>query len=315
MDARSEEGRSDLVDCAVVVVTYNSARHLPTLLGSLPEAAGECSIRTIVVDNGSTDGTVELAEAAPGVTCVHPGANLGHAGGINAGRARAGDCRSVLVLNPDLRLEPGAIPRLMEALQGPGAGAAVARLVDDDGTTLWSQRRDPTLLRAVGDAVLGEQFRGRPPWSGETVDDPDAYRSIHAVDWATGATIMVSAECDRAVGDWDESFFMYSEEVDFALRVRRAGFRVLFVPDAVAAHAEGGSGRSPDLTALLAVNRVRLYRKYHGRVASAAYRIVVALHEASRFWSAPRRRSALAVLGIVPPPSFTGAAPIDGVPW
>lgn len=315
MDSRSHEGPTDVVDCSVVIVTFNSGRDLGVLLTSLPDAAGPSSIRIIVVDNGSTDDTVEIAERSPDVTCVRPGANLGYAGGINAGRARAGACRAVLVLNPDLRLEPGSIPRLLAALQSPGVGAAVARLVATDGTTQPSLRRDPTLARAVGDAVFGAMVRRRPAWSSEIVWDPTAYRTPHNVDWATGAAIAVATECDRSVGDWDESFFMYSEEVDYALRIRRAGFRIRYVPDAVAVHTEGGSGRSPDLTVLLALNRVRLYRKYHGPVPSAAFRLVVAIHELSRFWSEPRRRSASVVLGLQGPPTFPGAPPISQVAW
>jgi GT2 family glycosyltransferase len=314
VDARPDAG-SDRVDCAVVIVTYNSADHLPGLLESLPAASAGCTTRTIVIDNGSTDDTVAIARATEGVTCIESGANLGYAGGINAGRAAAGSRRSTLVLNPDLRVHPGALAELLRALDEPGTGAAVARLVDNDGQTLWSQRRDPTLGRAVGDALFGEVVRHRPAWSGETVDDPAAYEDRHEVDWATGAAILVSEDCERAVGDWDESYFMYSEEVDYALRIRSAGYRILYVPGAVASHAEGGSGRSDALVALLALNRVRCYAAHHGRLASAAYRVVLGLHEASRCWSAARRHSALVVLGLAAPPSFPGAEPVAPVPW
>jgi GT2 family glycosyltransferase len=92
------------VDCAVLVVTYNSALDIEGLLDSLPAAAAGLCIRSVVVDNGSTDGTIELLRRRPDVRLIESGANLGYAGGINLARGHAGPCDSVLVLNPDLTM-------------------------------------------------------------------------------------------------------------------------------------------------------------------------------------------------------------------
>jgi GT2 family glycosyltransferase len=108
---------------------------------------------------------------------------------------------------------------------------------------------------------------------------------------------------------------MYSEEVDISLRARQAGFRIRYLQDARVVHFERGSGRSEDLDALRALNQVRLFRRYHGRAATAVLRAIIALHELSRFWKPARRRTARVTLGIDPPPSFPGAAPIQKVPW
>jgi GT2 family glycosyltransferase len=314
MDA-SRGDESDAVDCAILIVTYNSARHVPDLLGSLPAAAADRSIRTIVVDNGSTDDTLELVRAHPDVLCIESGSNRGYAGGINIGRAKAGTARALLILNPDLHLGPGAIPRMMDALDDPSVGLVSGRLEQFDGDLVMSQRRDPTLLRELGDVVFGNRFARRPAWASEVVAEPSAYVTTQQVDWVAGAAMMISAECDAAVGDWDESFFMYSEEVDYAIRVRKAGWSVVYVPDALAIHEGAGSGRSADLDALVVLNRVRLYRMYHGRVATAVYRFVVALHETSRFWTPSRRHTAKVVMGWTAVPEFPGAAPIDRLPW
>ena len=118
------------VDCAVLIVTYNSAAYVGDLLDSLPAAAGGLSLRTVVVDNRSTDGTVALVRGRPEVQCIEAGANLGYAGAINLARRHAGPCACVLVLNPDLVLEAGAIARLAATLRDPSVGVAVPMILD-----------------------------------------------------------------------------------------------------------------------------------------------------------------------------------------
>ena len=105
------------VDCSIVIVTYNSERDVVGLLESLPAAAAGITLRTVVVDNGSRDATVDLVRAFPGVRCVETGANLGYPGGINVGREHAGEYSALLVLNPDVVLEPGALREMVAALE------------------------------------------------------------------------------------------------------------------------------------------------------------------------------------------------------
>lgn len=284
----------ETVDCAVVVVTHNSAGHLGALLASLPEATEGLSTRTVVVDNASTDGTPEVAGRA-GVRCVRAGANLGYAGGINLGRACAGPRRSLLILNPDVVLDPVCVTRLADVLTD-SVGVAVPTLLDTEGRITWSLRREPTVLGALGDSLLGKRCPERPAWLSETVRGPVAYGRDHDVDWATGAVLLASAACDEAVGDWDaDRFFLYGEETDFFARARARGYRVRFVPGARARHEGGGSGRSDDLVALLAVNRVRYFEKYHGRGSAAAFRAAVTLGFLLRS-NRPSHRRALGVL-------------------
>jgi GT2 family glycosyltransferase len=282
------------VDCAAVVVTYNSAGDIAVLLDSLPAAAAGLSIRIIVADNGSTDGTVELARSRPDVTCIETGANLGYAGGINVGRLHGGAYSSLLVLNPDAELEAGAMREMFAALEDPAVGIVVPMLLDAEGRRLPSLRREPTLIRALGDGLLGGRVRRRPGRLSEMVWHEEAYGYRHPVDWATGAALLVSAACDRAVGGWDERFFLYSEETDYFARARAAGFRVDFEPSARVRHRGGGSGRSDALLALQAVNRVRYMEKHHRW--PRLYWLAVLLHEALRSGDPGHRSALLAVL-------------------
>jgi GT2 family glycosyltransferase len=273
-----------------LIVTYNSAAYILDLLDSLPAAARGLTLRTVVVDNGSTDGTLALVRDRPEVRCIESGANLGYAGGINLARRHAGPCGCVVVLNPDLVLAPGAIAELAAALRDPAVGVAVPMILDWDETLELTLRREPSLSRAIGDAVFGRHLPRRPGWLSEIVRDERAYRYPHTVDWAGGAAMTVSATCDAAVGRWDERFFLYSEEVDHASRVRAAGFRVEYVPTARIRHREGGSGSSSALIALQAVNRVRYVAK-RGR-GGRMFQAAVALHELLRA-SDPAHRFAL----------------------
>ena len=287
----------DTADCSVVIVTHNSGADVGQLLDSLPAAADGLALRVVVVDNGSRDDTARVVAAFRGVTLVPSGGNLGYAGGINVGRAHAGPTRSVVVLNPDLRLGPGTLRRLYDAAVPGSAGAAVPRIVDGRGVLFHSLFREPTVLRALGDALLGAKWPGRPGWLSETVWSAAQYERAGDAAWATGAVLLITAEADAAVGPWDDArFFLYSEETDYCRRLRGAGFVIRYVPEATAMHRGGGSGTGPDLVALTQLNRLRYFRKYHGRLAATVFTAAVVLSEVVRLHRPENRRALRAVL-------------------
>jgi N-acetylglucosaminyl-diphospho-decaprenol L-rhamnosyltransferase len=266
----------------VVVVTYNSERVLDDLLVSLDEGLKGVSWHLTVADNASADDTVPiLRRLAPAATIVEMGRNAGYAAGINAAVRAAPPRDAILVLNPDVRLMPGCAAELLAAL-GPGTGLAVPHLVDGDFELIESLRREPTVLRAWGDALLGARRAGRYPALGEVVTQRQRYDREAVTDWAEGSTLLISAECWQRCAPWDESFFLYSEETEFALRARDAGLVTRYVPSARAVHLEGDSGQSPGLWTLLVLNRVRLFRRRNGRIRTAAYWAALLTREASR---------------------------------
>jgi len=290
-------GEADFVttgpaEVAVVIVTYNSAPDLGRLLRSLRAEAADQRMRVLIADNGSTDGTVAAARTNPDVLVLETGGNLGYAGAINVARRWVEDTESLLVLNPDLDVLPGCVAALRERLRTSGAGIVVPRILDADDVLSASLRTEPTLLRALGDAAFGGRARSRPAALSETVFAPHAYLNPHRIDWATGAALLIHPETAAAVGDWDERFFLYSEETDFFRRARDAGYEAWYEPTAVVRHGQGGSGSSLALEQLLAVNRVRYARKHHGRAGAALFRLVVVAHALVRC-TQPRYRSVL----------------------
>ncbi|WP_158253821.1 glycosyltransferase family 2 protein [Cryobacterium sp. N22] len=282
-------------DVAVVIVTYNSAADIGSLLASLRVSATAVGMRVIVVDNDSTDDTLGVLSAHGDVTVVSAGGNRGYAGGINVALRHLGPARSILVLNPDLVVWPGSVEGMLASQASTGAGIVVPRLVDSRGNPQASLRREPSVLRSFGEALFGDHATWRPAWLAETVYDPDSYSSAHPIEWATGAALLIHRGLADRLGDWDERYFLYSEETDYFRRAREAGATARFTPVATVEHRQGGSGMSPGQAALLSVNRVRYAQRHGSRAAAAWVHLAVTLHAALR----ARRKADRHTLGIL----------------
>lgn len=293
-------GTADAIDVLVVAVTYNSADVIDRFVTALPAAIdGIKSTRVVVVDNGSTDSTVPtIEELAPWVRIVASGVNRGYARGINLGMQQADARRGVMILNPDTEPQPGSIRELVDAAEArQDTGITVPRIVDLDGRLSHSLRREPTITRALGEALIGGRRSSRWPLFGEVVSDAELYVNGAIADWATGAAMYLSRRVLDTVGHWTEDYFLYSEETDYALRARDAGLSVRYVPAAEVVHRGGDLQTNPWLWSLQALNRTRLYRRRHGRVASAAFWSAVVLNEALRsVTGAATHRAALRAL-------------------
>jgi GT2 family glycosyltransferase len=293
-------------EIAVIVVTWNSAGVIKALLDSLPAGLEGLGWHLNVVDNDSADETAALvgkwAAEHSEVRCrlVQTGYNAGYSIAINAGLAHADPYTAALILNPDLRMNPGCAQALVDALEEdrdqPRIGIVVPLLYDEHGELSKSLRREPSVVRALGEAVLGARA-GRFSLLGEVILDDEAYRRPSVVDWATGAAMLISADCLAESGPWDESFFLYSEETEFALRARDLGYATRLAPEASAMHIGGESGVSPSLWTLLTLNRVRFYRRRHSLPATTAYWSATFLRELPRaVLGRPRSRSAARAL-------------------
>lgn len=259
---------------AAIVVTYNSADDVSALLDSLPAAFAGLPWRTIVVDNGSSDGTADVVEAR-GDAVVVRSVNTGFAAGINNGVREAPDAEVLLILNPDATLGPGSVPAMLAALQ-PGVGIVAPRMLEADGSLSYSLRREPSLPRAGG-----LSFTGLPVFA-ERIERPQEYEQPHAVDWAVGAVMLISRDCYDAVGGLDESYFLYSEETDFSLRARDLGWSTVYTPAAEVTHVGGGSGESATTHTMKMVNRVRIYGRRHNRPSTWVYFWIVVATELRR---------------------------------
>jgi GT2 family glycosyltransferase len=251
---------------SIVIVTYNSARDIHACLASLPAGASTVDYETVVVDNGSSDGTPhDVRVRWPHVSVVEPGRNMGFAAGTNLGlRHSSGEL--ALLLNPDTVVRPGAVDALVAALDRR-ADAAVAgpRLVDASGWPELSFGRMIGPVAELRQKLLVTGNDRRLPIVSRYVER--LTRHPRDVDWVSGACLLVRRASADAVGLLDERFFMYAEDVDFCAAIRARGGRVLFVPDAEVVHRRGGSVVSRPHATELAYRRSQLafYAKHHPR--------------------------------------------------
>jgi len=231
---------------AAVVVNYEAGDALTACVASLladGSAGGVPDV--VVVDNGSTDGSVAaLRRALPDVRVVDAGGNVGYATAANRGIA-ATTAAIVVVCNPDLEVRPGTAAAMLAAFSDPTVGAAGPRVLNPDGTTYPSARRDPPPVDAVGHAALGPIWPGNPFTRRYRALDADP-AVARDVDWASGAALWLRRDAIDGIGGWDEGYFMYLEDVDVGWRLRRAGWRVRYEPGGVVVHLQGlSAGRRP----------------------------------------------------------------------
>ncbi len=270
-----------------VVLNWNGGDDTLDALASLE------GIEAICVDNGSTDGSDErVEERFPQVELIRTGANLGFAGGNNVGLRRALDRGAdwVLLLNNDATAEPGLAEALARAAAArPDAGLLACKVLAGDGLTV--QYAGARVLAWLG-------YSGRQRGHG----GPDVYDEPGDVDRADGAAMAVSAAAAGRAGLLDERLFAYVEDVDWSLRIRRAGFAVVFVPDARVRHRGSASsgGRASTTSLYYSTRNTIVVYEEHRRlppVARALRRgVIVGAHLVQAAFHPSRRAAAGSVL-------------------
>lgn len=291
-------------DVSVIVVSLDTREYLARCLDAIPRAAHGISAETIVVDNGSTDGTQQMVtDRFPGARLIRNARNVGFGAGNNVG-ARVATGRAILVLNSDCELEPGALTLMVRELdRDPAIGAVLCRLVNADGSLQPSvHARLPSVAWLVGDVVFLSSLRHR------------LYRTAalhrwllrgairrhgisHDVAWGGGACLLIRRDVWDTVGGFDERFFMYWEDADLCKRISEAGYRLRYLADAVAVHHWGASTAQRPASMLSAAyrSRVAYFEKHSPGAGSAVARSLVAIE-------LRLRQSALWLMSVVPSP-------------
>ncbi len=257
---------------SIVIVSYNTCDMLKACLQSLPRAVSPCSCEVWVVDNHSQDGTVEMLRTCfPEVQRIENQDNPGFAKANNQALRL---CRGeyLLLLNPDTEPEPGSLALMVNFLQNNASvGAAGPKLLNTDGSLQRNGARFPSPLRETLHycGVLSLLPAG---WQARLAYGREDFDAECEVDQVSGACLMIPRRIMEECGALDEDFFMFFEEVEWCLRIRRAGSRVMYLPQARVVHHWMGSVRKSYRVMERQLNRSRMlyYRKTAGPLRRAA---------------------------------------------
>lgn len=264
-------------DLSVVIVSWNTRELLSQCLQSVYETADGVTIKVLVVDNGSADGSAEMVlREFPLVRLIENAENVGFARANNQAMA-VSHGRYVLLLNSDTVVRPGAFQTMCHFMdQHPEAGIVGAKLLNPDGSFQASYMDFPTLTGEV--LLLTKLFRLFHSLCFPSHSLAES-QEISEADWVSGACLMIRREALERVGGLDEDYFMYSEEVDWCWRVKQAGWRVFYTPDAEIVHWGGQSmGRIPlHKRTRVYRGKVLFFRKRRGHGYATFFRLVLLL--------------------------------------
>jgi GT2 family glycosyltransferase len=233
---------------ALVIVNYNTAPDLRSCLTSMRERLGE--VTTVVVDNGSTDGSREMVKAEfPWARLLDNPGNPGYASACNRG-IEATEEPYVFILNSDVEFLEDGWEEVLDYLDSnPRVGVLGPLVLNSDGSVQMSCRRFPSLADSLVHGFLGEVWPDNPFSSKYQMKEMGREQPCEA-DWVSGAAMIVRREALEKSGAFDERYFMYVEDVDLCWRVREAGFTVVYHPAFRLVHHIGKSSSQQSLRML-----------------------------------------------------------------
>ncbi len=251
------------VDISVIIVTYNSASVINACLASLAAERDSSAMEVLVIDNGSTDTTLQIVRSYDWATLLTGHGNVGFAKGNNIGFAKAAG-RYLFMLNPDTEVRAGALAGLVSfADANPKAGMIAPHVVNPDDTLQHNTFRFPSIKQAFYGFFnkfvdLDSEDNGRWPAS--------AYQETRPAEHILGAALLLRREVWETLGGMDERYALYFEETDWCYRVAKAGWEIWYTPSATIMHIGGHStSKNPERSStLFARSQAYYYRKNYG---------------------------------------------------
>ena len=264
---------------SVIYVNWNTRRLLENSLRSLKEHAGDQRLEIIVVDNGSSDGSVSwLREAHPEILVVPLDWNAGFSVGNNEGAAQAtGDY--LLLLNTDTIVLPSTVSCLVKALEAdPTVGCVGARHLNRDGSLQRSMDSFPNLQADTFTYTELHRLAPIARWLGRRHPWWSDHDRLREVDWINGACMLVRRKAFEQASGFDPEIFIYGEEVDLCWRISKRGWKVVFTPHAEIVHLGGASMDhiAAERLALSYRGLVRFYDKHRSLIARVGVRALLA---------------------------------------
>ena len=248
---------------SLVIVNHESGEHLSRCLAALPAALGEVQAEIVVVDNASTHDDLDALQASnPLVGFIRNPENRGYGRACNQGAAATSAPPLLCFLNPDTIPGPQCLERMVTRIGAANdVGGVGPAIYNSDGTLYPSCRVIPSLGVALGHAFFGLVWPENSFTRRYQLGDWD-HKSDREVDWISGAAMLIRREAFMQAGGFDEGYFMYAEDVDLCDRLRKAGWKIIYQPDArMTHHAAGSTRRAP----------YRMIRHHHFSLIRYAY--------------------------------------------
>ncbi len=270
---------------SVIIVSWNARKYLEQCLTTLTEEVCRYPMEIIVVDNKSSDGSIECVQQQfPQVRLICNDANVGFAKANNLGIAQSRG-KYLCLVNSDVKVLSGCITKLVEYAEArPKVGVVGPYVIGGDGLLQRSCRGFPNLWnmfwRALAfDTLLPKAriFSGYMLWHWPQIEEAE-------VEVLSGCFWLIKREAYAEVGGLDENFFMYAEDIDWCLRFHRAGWKLMFMPEAKAIHYGGASAANAPLRFYLEMQRADLqyWNKNHSGLAVGCYFLIACLHQIVR---------------------------------
>ena len=273
-----------MVNISIVVVTWNGKKVISDCLESLRRYSNDSSVEVLVVDNASTDGTVDhLRQKFPFVKLIVNSTNQGFAKGNNIGIAQAAG-RYICLLNSDVEVPEGCLEKMLAFMDDhPDIGMLGPKMILADESIGQSVMGFPTVWNWFCRALnLDTLFKSK--LFGGYLRTDFRYDRMEDVEVLTGWFWMVRREALDQVGGLDERYFMYGEDIDWSKRYHQAGWRVVFFPEAHAIHYCGSSSANAPTRFYIEMRRANMQycAKYHNSLTCAGFWLTIWLQEAIR---------------------------------
>ena len=269
-----------MVDLSLVIVSWNVRDFLAACLKSIQTNQANVSLEVIIVDSASTDDSVETVRSLsiPWIKVLPQSENVGFTRGNNIA-LQVAQGRYLMLLNPDTEIVGDALVRMVHYMDShPDVGILGPHTLNTDGTTQSSRRRFPTFLTGLFESTWWQSYAPQQILDSYYVRDI-ADTDTADVDWVQGSALLIRRETYEQIGELDEQYIMFSEELDWCKRAKSVGWRVVYLGEASIIHHGGKSTAQVGAFKHIyfQTSKIRYFRKYHGPLVALMLRIFLVM--------------------------------------